>query len=123
MGFKYRGKTDGKDAWINYSISDKGIKTSASVKFGDDMTVNINKKRTRTTFNLGGGLVYEADRYHAQPRTPAKAKPKYRSYSTSGPYQTDEEIEEANRKFIRESFLPAIYQSIALLITILGLGF
>lgn len=123
MGFKYKGKTGGKDAWVNYTVSSKGIKTSSSVKFGDDMTVNINKKRTRTTFNLGDGLTYEVDRYHNQPSTPAKTKPKYRRSGSFTQYSSDEELDAANRKFMQEEFWPTTFKVVALLFTIIVFTF
>lgn len=58
MGLRYKGKTGGKDAWFNYSISSKGIHTSTSLKFGEDVTVNVSKSGTRTTYNMGDGLSY-----------------------------------------------------------------
>ena len=97
MGLRFKGRTEGKDAWINYSASSKGLHASTSVKFGDDITVNIGKNGTRTTFNLGGGLSYVADRPHYKP---TKTQPKRVVYKT----YTKEEIAENDAYLVFKVF-------------------
>lgn len=98
MGLRFKGRTEGKDAWINYSASSKGLHASTSVKFGEDVTVNIGKNGTRTTFNLGGGLSYVADRPYSKPN---KTKPKRVVYKS---YNTKEEIAENDAYLVFKVF-------------------
>lgn len=117
MGFRYKGRTKGKDAWINYSVSSKGIRASTSIKFGDDMTVNIGKDRTRTTFNLGDGLTYVADRPHKTSAAPAKKKKWVND--TPSKYNTLEEIEAADREYMRETVWPFVVRTLLVLFVII----
>lgn len=99
MGLRFKGKTGGKDAWINYSVSSKGTHASTSFKFGDDMTVNVGKNGTRTTFNMGGGLSYVADRPYSKSK-PASATPRRAVYKT----YTKEEIAETDAYLVYKAF-------------------
>lgn len=65
MGLRYRGRTKGKDAWMNYSWSKKhGLRASFSMKFGP-FTINTGNgksTRSRMTTNLGDGLYHVAQK-------------------------------------------------------------
>lgn len=64
MGFQYRKRTKGKNAWLNFSASKKrGIGGSASIKLGRGVTYNT---RGRLTINFGNGMRYVA--YKKKPR-------------------------------------------------------
>lgn len=64
MGFQYRKRTKGKNAWLNFSASKKrGVGGSASIKLGRGVTYNT---RGRVTINFGNGLKYVA--YKKKPR-------------------------------------------------------
>lgn len=117
MGFRYRGKTSGKDAWINYSVSSKGIKASTSFKVGDDMTVNVGKDRTRTTFNLGDGLTYVADRPHKKATKTVAKKPYVNT--TPSKYNTMEEIDAADREFMQKIVWPFVVRGGLILFTLI----
>lgn len=99
MGLRYKGKTSGKDAWLNYSISSKGIHKSTSFKFGEDVTVNISKEGTRTTFNMGNGLSYVAHR-------PNKKTVRYNRPTVYRTYTKEEEAE--LDRFILYKFIPVV---------------
>lgn len=60
MGIRYRGRTKGKDTWLNYSWSSKrGLNVSLSAKAGP-FTWNSGNKRykSRVTTNLPGGFYH-----------------------------------------------------------------
>lgn len=60
MGFRFRNRTSGKNAWINFSWSEKnGLRASVSAKAGP-FTVNSGNgvQKGRVTTNLGGGLYH-----------------------------------------------------------------
>ena len=64
MGLRYRGRSRGKDAWLNWSWSAKnGFGLSASVKSGPFTFNTGNNKSTkpRLTTNLPGGVYHVAD--------------------------------------------------------------
>jgi len=117
MGFRYRGKTSGKDAWINYSVSSKGIKASTSFKVGDDVTVNVGKDRTRTTFNLGDGLTYVADRPHKKATKKVAKKPYVNDFPSK--YNTIEEIDAADREYMRKTIWPLLVRGGLILFTLI----
>lgn len=56
MGFSVRKRTKGKDSWLNFSFSKRGLNASHTMRFGNT-TINFGKK-TRTTVNLGDGMRY-----------------------------------------------------------------
>lgn len=56
MGFSLRKRTKGKDSWLNFSYSKKGLHASHTMRFGNT-TLNFGKN-LRTTVNLGGGMRY-----------------------------------------------------------------
>ena len=56
MGLRARGRSKGKDAWFNWSVSSRGINCSTSVKLGKNTTVNVGKKGPRVRVNLGDGV-------------------------------------------------------------------
>jgi len=61
MGFRYRGRSKGKDGWINWSWSKKnGLGLSASAKVGPFTWNSGNGKSTkkRITTNLPGGFYH-----------------------------------------------------------------
>ena len=60
MGFRWRKRTKGKNAWLNFSYSKKnGFNTSLSVKSGPFTWNSGNRKRpTRLTTNLPGGFYH-----------------------------------------------------------------
>jgi hypothetical protein len=61
MGLRYRGKTKGKDAWLNWAWSEKnGLGVSASAKVGP-FTLNTGNGTTtkkRLWTNLPGGFYH-----------------------------------------------------------------
>jgi len=71
IGFRYRGRTKGKGAWINWSWSEKnGIGISASAKAGP-FTLNTGNGTTtkkRLTTNLPGGF-YHVENLDNSPKT------------------------------------------------------
>jgi hypothetical protein len=61
MGLRYRGRSKGKDMWVNWSWSKKnGLGVSASVKAGPFTWNSGNGKSTqkRITTNLPGGFYH-----------------------------------------------------------------
>ena len=60
MGLRWRKRTKGKNAWLNFSYSKKnGFNTSLSVKSGPFTWNSGNRKRpTRLTTNLPGGFYH-----------------------------------------------------------------
>lgn len=59
MGLQFHKRTRGKNAWLNFSLSERnGFNSSVSFKFGP-FTSNFGPKgRRRVTVNLGNGLKY-----------------------------------------------------------------
>lgn len=57
MGLSFRGRTKGKDGWVNYSASSKGLSGSVSTKISKDVTLNYKPSRgLRLTVNFGNGV-------------------------------------------------------------------
>lgn len=67
MGFSVRKRTKGKDSWLNFSFSKKGLHASHTMRFGNT-TLNFGKN-TRTTVNLGNGMRYI--KTHTKPKDKA----------------------------------------------------
>lgn len=63
MGLNVRNRTKGKNTWINYSASSKGLYGSVSTKLSKNVTANISKKGVRGTINLGNGIRYTTSTY------------------------------------------------------------
>lgn len=80
MGLRYRGRTKGKGAWINYSWSKKhGLGASVSFKFGP-WTVNAgNGKSTkgRVTTNLGHGFYHVSENQKSRSPSNSQSTPTY----------------------------------------------
>lgn len=74
MGLRYRGRSKGKDGWINWSWSNKtGVGVSASAKVGPFTWNSGNGKSTkrRITTNLPGGFYHVTSTEKSQPKTTA----------------------------------------------------
>lgn len=84
MGFQLRGRSKGKNAWLNWSASNgNGLRTSTSVKVSKNITSNFSNGRIRTTVNLGHGLKWVSSFKKPKPiKTPVQRKSKvtYSSY-------------------------------------------
>lgn len=63
MGLNVRNRTKGKNSWINYSASSKGLHGSISTKLSKNITANISKKGVRGTINFGNGIRYTTSTY------------------------------------------------------------
>ena len=93
MGFSVRKRTKGKDSWLNFSFSKRGLNASHTMRFGNT-TLNFGKK-LRTTVNLGGGMRYV--KTHSKPKAKS-VKPshvaafdKMKSYVSRGNFSVTEE--------------------------------
>lgn len=61
MGFRFRKRTGGKNAWVNWFGSGNGLGASVSMKIGNT-TMNVGKGRRRVTVNLGNGISWVKQR-------------------------------------------------------------
>lgn len=82
MGVRYRGRTKGKGAWINWSWSKKnGLGVSASVKAGPFTWNSGNGKSTkkRITTNLPGGFYHVTSTAEGKRKRTTSQQPTYSS--------------------------------------------
>lgn len=61
MGFRFRKRTGGKGAWVNWFGSGNGLGASVSIKVGNS-TMNVGNGRRRVTVNLGNGISWVKQR-------------------------------------------------------------
>ena len=84
MGFQLRGRTKGKNSWLNWSASNgNGLSASTSVKVSKNITANLSSRGTRVTINLGNGLKWVSSSKKPKTiKTPVQRKSKvaYSSY-------------------------------------------
>lgn len=76
MGLSFRGRTKGKDGWVNYSASSKGLSGSVSTKLDKNVTLNFKPSRgLRLTVNFGNGVRWiSSTKKNKEPKSPAITK-------------------------------------------------
>lgn len=87
MGLQFRRRTKGKNSWLNFSGSSRGLNASYSIKIGS-LTFNIGKHGNRSTLNLGNGFKYVSYKRRKNEKTPQPSKV-YESYEKNLPTKTE----------------------------------